>query len=185
MNQDPRFDRLIAEGLSASQDNRMQAALDLFAQASALAPSSCMPHFLIGSEYAAAGNVEAAEAAFANAVLLAPEFTLARYQLGLLQFTSQRVAVALITWQPLFSLPEADPLGHFARGFAALAQDQFQDALQHFRSGLDRNQGNPALSADIMQVVQAVERLVAPEGSAPEAPAGSHVLLSGYSQGLH
>jgi predicted TPR repeat methyltransferase len=113
MNQDPRFDQLIAEGMSASREGHAEAALDLYAQASALAPASGLPHFLTASEQAGAGRIDAAEMAFANAVLLAPDFTLARYQLGLLQFTSGRAAVALITWQPLFALAETDPLGHF------------------------------------------------------------------------
>ena len=185
MNPDARFESLIAEGLAASRADRVQAALALFAQASELHPSSGIPHFLIGSEHAAAGDMAAAETALANAVLLSPEFVLARYQLGLLQFSSERAAVALVTWEPLFALPLADPLGHFVRGFAALAQDCFEEALGHYRTGLACDQRNPAVAADVQQVVAAVERLLRrdalPEGS--EAPA--HVLLAGYGRGLH
>ena len=72
MNEDARFEGLIAEGLAASRENRTEAARDLFAQASALMPASGIPHFLIGSEHAAAGDIEKAEAAMANAVLPAP-----------------------------------------------------------------------------------------------------------------
>lgn len=183
MNQHPRFEGLIAEGLAASRENRTQAALDLFAQASTLAPSSGIPHFLIGSEHAAAGNMEAAEAALANAVLLSPEFVLARYQLGLLQFSSDRAALALLTWQPLFSLAD-DPLGHLVRGFAALAQDRFEEALQHFRAGLACSDINPAIAGDIRQVVDAVERLLQrDEEGRPEA--SGHVLLAGYGRRVH
>lgn len=186
MSRDTDFNQLIAAGLVASQENRTQAALDLFAQASALMPDSGVPHFLIGSEHAGAGDIEDAEAAFANAVLLAPDFLLARYQLGLLQFSSKRAAVALITWQPLLALPEADALGHFVRGFAALAQDEFQEALGHFRAGLEVNDSNPPLSADILQVVAALEALPRPTESSSEPAAGTaHVLLTGYSRGLH
>jgi tetratricopeptide (TPR) repeat protein len=189
MNQEPSFDRLIAEGLEASRDDRMEAALALFAQASALAPASGVPHFLAGSEHANAGNIDLAEAAFARAVLLAPEFALARYQLGLLQFSSQRAAMALVTWQPLFNLPSADPLGHFVRGFEALARDSFTEALEHYREGLACNDINQAMASDIVQVVTAVEKL--PGGEAPtEVEAGAdtdarHVLLSGYAKRLH
>jgi len=183
MNQDPRFEGLIAEGLAASRENRTQAALDLFAEASTMAPSSGIPHFLIGSEHAAAGNMEAAEAALANAVLLSPEFLLARYQLGLLQFSSDRAAVALVTWQPLFSLPAEDPLGHSVRGFAALAQDRFEEALQQFRQGLACKDINPAIAADIRQVVDAVERLLQREE--PSAEASGQVLLAGYGRRIH
>jgi tetratricopeptide (TPR) repeat protein len=186
MDDAPDFDRLIAEGLDASRAQRAEAALELFAQAGALAPDSGLPHFLIASEHAARGAVEAAESAFATAVVLAPEFTLARYQLGLLQFSTQRPALALVSWQPLLALPPADPLGHFVRGFAALAKDSFPEALQHYREGLACADINQALAADIRRVVEAVEQMPAagvPAGAEPAA--GQHVLLAGYVRGLH
>jgi len=186
MNTDPHFEQLIAEGLSASREGRTEDALALFGEAGAVAPASGIPQFLIASEQASAGNIEAAEAAFANAVLLAPDFTLARYQLGLLQFSSARAAVALITWQPLFELPAADPLHHFVRGFAALAQDHFEDALAHYRAGLACDNGNPAVAADVLKVVERVEQLRAPRPADPAADTGgSHVLLAGYARSLH
>lgn len=186
MNTNPGFDRLIAEGLEASRAERTEAALDFFSQASALLPSSGVPHFLIGSEHASAGNIDAAEAAFARAVLLAPDFALARYQLGLLQFSSQRAAMALLTWQPLFTLPGPDPLGHFVRGFEALARDSFGEALHHYREGLACNDINQALAADIQRVVEAVERLPREPGEAAEPePQANHVLLSSYAKGPH
>ncbi|MCG2594894.1 hypothetical protein LZ009_19115 [Ramlibacter sp. XY19] len=189
MNQEPSFDRLIAEGLEASRDNRMEAALARFAQASALAPASGVPHFLAGSEHANAGNIELAESAFARAVLLAPEFALARYQLGLLQFSSQRAAMALVTWQPLLELPGARALGHFVRGFAALAGDAFAEAVAHYRAGLACDDVNQAMASDIQEVVAAVEKLAAGQAVVADAeesdPDARHVLLSGYERRLH
>jgi hypothetical protein len=188
MDKDPRFERLIAEGLAASEANRSEAAIALFAQASGVLPSSGIPHFLIGSEHAAAANVDAAEAAFANAVLLAPGFALARYQLGLLQFSSQRAGIALVTWEPLFSAPATEALGHFVRGFAELAQDQFEACLLHFRTGMACADGNAAVCSDIAKVVESVEKLLEHSqaaGSAAPAQAAGHVLLAGYSRGLH
>jgi tetratricopeptide (TPR) repeat protein len=185
MNRDPSFDRLIAEGLEASRNNRMEAALALFAQAGAVAPASGVPHFLAGSEHANAGNIELAEAAFARAVLLAPEFALARYQLGLLQFSSQRAALAFVTWQPLFGLPSADPLGHFVRGFEALARDSFGEAIAHYREGLACNDINQAMASDILQVVEAVEQLRGSEKAATADSDARHVLLAGYAKRLH
>lgn len=185
MTPEARFQGLIDAGLAASRDNHVQQALDLFREAGVEAPGSGIPHFLIGSEHAAAGDMAAAESAFANAVLLSPEFMLARYQLGLLQFTSSRAAVALVTWGPLFALPSAQSLGHFVRGFAALAQDRFADCLEHLRAGLACDEVNPAVGADIRQVIDAVERLPQVQGGAPRETAASHVLLAGYGRGLH
>src|ERR1044071_3407463 len=104
MDSTDSFEGLVRDGLAASRAGRAQAALELFAQASAALPSSGIPHFLIATEHAAAGDAAAAEAAFANSVLLSPEFVLARYQLGLLQFCSNRPALALVTWDRLLAL---------------------------------------------------------------------------------
>jgi len=186
MHEDAGFDSLIAQGLAASQEGRAEAALTLFAQAGARDPGSALPHFLAASEHAAAGHVEAAEASFANALLVAPAFSLARYQLGLLQFSSGRAALALLTWEPLLHAAAADALGHFVRGFASLAQDQLAEALLHFRAGLACPDAHPAVCADIGKVVDSVETLVrgaSASGEAPEEP--THVLLGSYSRGLH
>jgi tetratricopeptide (TPR) repeat protein len=186
-------DELLQAGLAASQANETEKALELFAQASAACPSSGVPHFLTGSEYAALGQYEKAEAALANAVLLAPAFDIARYQLGLLQFSSGRAAVALVTWEPLFARDETQALGHFVRGFAALAQDDFTQAKAHFHAGLDRNTDNAALSADIQKVLQGIEDVLAanakaaegaatPQEPAPADQAANHILLSNYGK---
>lgn len=186
MQEDAAFDSLIAQGLAASQEGRPEAALALFARASAVDPASALPHFLAASEHAAAGEVEAAEASFANALLAAPGFSLARYQLGLLQFSSGRPAVALLTWEPLLATTPVDALVHFVHGFAALAQDQFEQALLHFRAGLACPDTAPAVCADILKVAAAVEAI---GRSAPKADDGgqepAHVLIGGYSRGLH
>ena len=96
----PTFDDLIVHGLSASQADNAALAIDCLLKASAAAPTASLPQFLLGAEYATIGKTELAEAAFANATRLAPDFPMARYQLGLLQFSSGRAAMALLTWQP-------------------------------------------------------------------------------------
>ena len=184
MESPANFDRLLAEGLAASRAGQSESALALFQRASEADPASALPHFLLASEQASAGDFARAELAFATALLLAPGFALARYQLGLLQFSSSRAPVALLTWQPLFALPEDEALLHFVRGFSALAQNALGESLHHFHRGLACTSANPALCADILLVTQAVERLQS--GAPPEAEeAAGHVLLSAYSRGPH
>ena len=176
------FEALIAQGSAAMQADDDAAAAVLFVQAMALRPQAGLPHFLMGSLRAAAGDMEQAEAAFASAILLAPDLWLARYQLGLLQFSSGRAAVAMLTWQPLLALPASEPVHHFVQGFAALAQDRFDEALQHYHEGLRSNPGNEALGNDIRKVIAGIEAVRAPAADSADAePAsGSHVLLAAY-----
>ncbi|MDP9933619.1 hypothetical protein [Variovorax paradoxus] len=182
------FDALMTQGMAASQANDGAQAIEWFQKASAAEPAAGLPQFLLGAEFAALGQMEVAEAAFANATRLAPDFSMARYQLGLLQFSSGRAAVALLTWQPLLALPATDPLPHFVSGFAALAHDRFEDALRHYEQGLALNATNRALSDDIQKVIAGIKALApgATSGVAhPDEPSGefdTHVLLANYQQ---
>lgn len=185
-------DTLIQQGLAASQADRVDEALSLFQQAALRAPQSGLPHFLIGAELAQMGRMDEAETAYANAVLLAPELDMARYQLGLIQFTSGRAALALVTWGPLFQRPPESALQRIVHGFAALAQDDFTQALACFREGMGLNKDNAALNRDLQMMI---DKILAQTGQAPvaesAAPAaadestdeqGLHVLLSNYQR---
>ena len=179
------FDALMSRGMAASQANDGVQAVEWFQQASATEPGAALPQFLLGAEFAALGDMGQAEAAFANATLLAPGFPMARYQLGLLQFSSGRAAIALLTWQPLLDLPATDPLPHFVKGFAALAQDHFEEALHHYQQGLVLNTTNEALSGDIEKVISGIRALVPGTPHAPAATSDApdnHVLLANYQQ---
>ncbi|KQO16490.1 hypothetical protein ASF11_10005 [Acidovorax sp. Leaf76] len=189
---------LLAQALEASSTGDTDLALSLFAQAAQDPETSPWAHFLMGAEYAALGKMDEAEAGFSTAVLLAPGMLVARYQLGLLQFSSGRVSAAFLTWQPLV---EGDPdtaLCQWIKGFAALAQDDFETARAHFEAGIALNTDNPPMSADIRRVIAEIDQLI--DSSADKTPAptpevaenaeegdAAHVLLSNYrtQQSLH
>ena len=186
------FDELISEGAAALQVGNHQQAIDVWAQAALIIPASGVPHFLIGSALASQEEYEKAETAFSNAVLLSPNFSIARYQLGLLQFTSGRAALALVMWQPLLEIAsptaEEQALSLFVRGYAALAQDDFGPALAQFREGVRINSGNAVVSSDVNKVIDRVEKLLASTGITPTTPVpdeivdlnDAHVLLNNY-----
>lgn len=180
------FDAFMEEGLGASRLDDVDSALQSWESACAMSPHSALPHFMMGAEYAQSGRLAEAEAAFANAVVLAPRFDTARYQLGLLQFTSGRAAVAHVTWEPLFVLPESHALRCFVDGFSALARDDFVSALARFADGMSANHENPPMNADIARVVEAIHRLLsgrsASEAGNDASAEDVHVLLASYRQ---
>ena len=178
------FDALMTQGMAASQANDAEQAITCFQKASDALPEAGLPQFLLGAEFAALGDMNRAETAFANATRLMPAFPMARYQLGLLQFSSGRAAIALLTWQPLLELPETDALPHFVAGFTALAQDRPAEALTHFDRGLPLNRDNEALSGDIVKVMNGIRAAIGSTQLASSSPteAEAHVLLAGYQQ---
>ncbi len=178
----------LQEAIFASAQGDSTTAFALFSQAASEQPNSGIPHLLMGAEYAKLGEIDKAESGFANALLLEPGLLIARYQLGLLQLSSARAAVAFVTWEPLLQLDESNPLPHFVRGFKALAHDQFSEASRYFEAGLARNVDNPALSNDIRKVIEKIDAIQAPQhqtltDAEPETTeADFHFLLSNYQQ---
>lgn len=172
------FDRLMEDGLGASGRDDAVGAIGAWQAAAAERPSSPLPHFLIAAELAQAARTDEAEAAYARAVLLAPEFETARYQMGLLQYTSGRAAAAMVTWEPLFRLSDDHPVRAFVEGFAHLAADAFDAALERFAAGMALNRDNPPMNGDIAKVVAAIHAARA----GAEAPDNAHVLLAAYRQ---
>ncbi|SEL71573.1 hypothetical protein SAMN05216359_114118 [Roseateles sp. YR242] len=179
-------DRL-RQALAASASGDTDTALQLFRHAVDEEPESPLPPFLLGAELAQLGRINEAIQAYAAATLLAPTFHMARYQLGLLQFTSGHAALALVSWQPLFLLPATEPLRAFVHGFAALANDQFPEALTHFRAGQAMNTENVPLNGDIQLVIDRIEALKQTAQATREVDTAnedaSHVLLSNYRSG--
>ncbi|MFZ6873071.1 hypothetical protein ACO0LF_13530 [Undibacterium sp. Di27W] len=197
------FDETLQEALRISQANDGPAAIMLFQQALAMNPQSATTYCLLAAEYITLGQVAESETAYANALMLAPDFHLARFQMGLLQFTSARVAVALLTWQPLLALPDNNALKLFAMGFAHMAQDDFNAALGYFERCIICNLDIPPLNTDIERVIAEIKSLqeksdLAASNSAEVSPAiapteekndnaseietNAHFLLNNYQQ---
>ncbi|HWW08334.1 tetratricopeptide repeat protein [Collimonas sp.] len=179
---------LMQQAISASQAKDSDTALSLFQQASQAEPGSPLPHFLMGAELAQLERMTEAEAAYARAVILAPDFSIARFELGVLQFVTARPAIALVTWQALLELPDTDPLKLFVLGYAKLMQDAFDDAQHYFEQGIAANTTNPALNGNIQLLIAEIHRTRGTQAPATEKmpaqeePGDNHFLLSNYNQ---
>jgi len=141
-------------------------------------------HFLRGSILAGAGRPIEAHAALSHAVALAPDFALARFQLGFFELTSGEAARALATWEPFDSQPLEGYLAHFVQGLRYLIQDRFDESVAALRAGIAENEENLPLNRDMQLIVDQCAGLVsqsAPAGSG-EASATS-LLLDQFSRG--
>lgn len=174
----------VQDGLAASQADRSAEACRLFEAAAGLEPAWALPPFLLASEKAALSDFQAAEAGFAQAVLLAPDFHIARYQLGLLQFSGGRPQVAFLSWAPLADLPGELPFPHLVRAFLALHAGRSEEARARFEAALSLATDNAGMVADIRRLIAAIpspsiDAVDQPATRADAAPA-QHVLLGNY-----
>lgn len=152
-------------------------------------PHDPRPLLLIAGGLANSGAVDAAEAAYILALQRAPDFAIARFQLGLLQLTGGRPGAAFATWGPLDALEHTDPFRLFKRAFEALVADRLDEARRLFAEGIARNTANDPLNRDMHIVLDRITKLGAsPSGATSEPPAtagqggAKHFLISAYSE---
>lgn len=127
-------------------------------------------HFLRGSILASIGRPIEALPALRQAVELAPDFTIARFQLGFFQLTSGEAANALSTWGPLAMLPEQNYLRMFVAGLTHLIRDEFAEAIAQLRAGIQANDENPPLNRDMQLIVDQTSAIAS--GKSDEAREG-------------
>jgi len=133
-----------------SDDGDAERALD---QLSLRYPEDPRLHFMRGSLLAGSGRSIEAHRALARAVELAPDFSLARYQLGFFELTSGEPQKALGTWGPLLAEPEGSYLRKFVEGMAHLIRDEFEPAIALFDEGIALNSDNEPMNNDIRLLI--------------------------------
>jgi tetratricopeptide (TPR) repeat protein len=141
-------------------------------------PEDARLHFLRGSTLAGSGRPIEAHAALSRAVALAPEFALARFQLGFFELTSGEAARALATWEPLKALPAEHHLAYFVRGLRHLIADHFGDAIRELRAGIAVNGDNAPLNRDMQLIIDACEPFSTDPPSA--GPAGEEASATSF-----
>jgi len=141
-------------------------------------PEDARLHFLRGSMLAGRNRPIEAHAALSRAVELAPDFALARFQLGFFELTSGEAARALATWEPLQDqLPADHYLAFFIDGLRHLVQDHFARTITALEAGIAANEENLPLNRDMQLIIdQCRDLLPAGQGDEAETSATSFLL---------
>lgn len=113
-------------------------------------------HFLKGSLLAGQQDYAGARVEMRRAVDLAPDYAVARFQLGFLLLTSGEPFPAQEAWGPLFGLPADNHLRLFATGLGHLIRDEFADAVRLLQEGIERNRENLPMNRDMQMVIDEI-----------------------------
>ncbi len=113
-------------------------------------------HFLKGSILAGVQRYEEGCAAMRRAIELAPEYHLARFQLGFLEFTSGMPEAAVETWGPFISLDEGAAFRLLSEGLDSLACDDFGKADHLLRRGIAANLEHPLINSDMQLLLDEI-----------------------------
>jgi hypothetical protein len=110
-----------------------------------------------------AGNEDfvGARASTRRAVDLAPDYAVARFQLGFLLLTSGEPHAAQEAWGPLHGLPRQNCLRSFVEGLCHLIRDEFVDAISSLEKGIAANHENPPMSRDMHLIIEELHRKIA------------------------
>ena len=149
-----------------------------------LHPEDARLHFLKGSALISRGDLIGAHRSLSRAVELAPDFAIARFQLGFFQLTSGEANEALKTWAPLDALPGDHYLKAFAQGLRHLIRDAFSECVSCLQKGIELNNENLPLNKDMALIIEQCGPLLDQEvetGSTPQQSETS-ALLSRHAQ---
>ena len=143
-------------------------------------------HFLKGSILVGEGKLIEAHGYLSKAVEIAPDFAIARFQLGFFQLTSGESNNALKTWARLDMLPDGHYLKLFVVGLRHLIRDEFEDCIDTLRKGMDLNNENPPLNKDMQLIIDQCQPLITkdtePEDSDDDVTSTTSFLLNQLSE---
>ena len=138
-------------------------------------------HFLRGSVLAGLERYPDARQAMQKAVDIAPDYLLARFQLGFLALTSGDAAGAQSIWRPLESLVAGHPLKLFVEGLQAMVANNFAQAIFLLETAISQNKEVPPLNGNMALLVRAMRDKLNVHGGAEAGESGVHFLLKQYS----
>lgn len=116
-------------------------------------PEDARLHFMLGSMLIGEGRFIEGHASLQRSVQVAPDFAIARFQLGFFELTSGEADNALETWGRLDRLPEAHYLRRFVDGLRCLIRDEFAQCAEHLQAGVALNTENPPLNRDMGLII--------------------------------
>lgn len=159
-------EELLHLAVDASAKQRNLESLAMLKRITALEPNHAKAVYFTAVVYAQIGLFERALEMMKRAVDLEPGLDIARFQLGLLYFTSGRVPEAVRAWEPLDSLGPQHPLFLFKTGLSALGRDDFAACRSYLQRGIDANEQNPPLNADMQKILDRIPNDADQKGAA-------------------
>lgn len=170
--------KALLEAMRSAPNDQIERVDQLLART----PEDARLHFLRGSMLAGAGRYIEAHQALSRAVQLAPDYAIARFQLGFFQLTSGETANALDTWGRLDGLSDGHYLRKFVDGLRCLIRDDFAGVLQNLVEGIALNNENPPLNNDMQLIIDRCRPLAEQAQSDSEPASETALLLQQFAQ---
>jgi len=171
--------------IKALRQKRDDDALAFLRRAIERDPNDAKPYVLIGGILASNRQYAEAIQAMTRAVALDPQLWGARFQLGLLHFTSGDVPQARSVWQALDDLDENHPLRLFKTGMLHIANWEFDQCVATIERGIARCD-TPSLNKDMRLVIDKAKAAGSAHSSRSHTPQQNslHVMAARYQRAM-
>jgi tetratricopeptide (TPR) repeat protein len=143
-------EELLRLSLDAINAHRDADAISMLKHILVSEPEHVHATYLLAAQHAQIGMFDRAESGFRAVLALAPEFAIARFQLGQLLTMKGAGDEAKQVLAPLSS--GEDALAAYARGMSALASDDPSTGIRELEQGLALIQEIPALTSDMQRL---------------------------------
>jgi hypothetical protein len=173
-------DELLRLSLDAINTNRDADAVVMLKTLLEREPGHVFATYLLAAQHAQLGMMDRAEAGFRAVVLDAPEFPIARFQLGQLLLVKGVNDEARQVLAPL--MDDRQALGAYARALHAAAVEDLSTALAELEAGLALPQDIPALGLDMRRLHDQMQVAAAQAAVPADAAAPSALFLSNYGR---
>ena len=162
-------------------DSKLARAMEQFPYVAEL-------HFLYGSELAETGKVAEAVMSLGQALILKPDFHIARFQLAFLHLVNGNFEAVKVLLQPLLQPDDDNPdyLTFFAQGCIALMLDKNDECKQLIEQGISLNNSNEALNMNMAKMLALLfDSETGQDNDSGTAEETASVLFDIYTQQKH
>lgn len=178
-------EELLRLSLEAINGNRDAEAISMLKLMLSREPGHLHATYLLAAQHAQIGMFDRAEAGFRTVVEMAPEFSIARFQLGQLLTMKGVPDEVREVLSPLVGGDDA--VAAYARGMIAFADGDADTGVEELGRGLALPQEIPALASDMARlrdnILANAAQASAPLEAQPTGPVPTPAFLTGYGYG--
>ena len=147
-------DKLFDLALQASQTNDTQKSIGIIKSALEQSPDDARMWYMLGTLYTNIGIYDKAVQNMEQALRVNPDYSIARFHLGLMQLMSGQQEAAEATWLPLNTLGETHYLRLFTSGLLKIASEDVEQGVELIRQGISANHLVESLNKDMETVIE-------------------------------
>ena len=143
----------IRAGIALQKAGNLLAAAQIYSGTIREDPQNADAWHLLGTIELTRGHFDAAHDMISQALTLAPDSAIIRFEMGLTHLANKQVEQAIEAWRPLGSLPENDYIFLFKQAMDHLIAGRDKDCVADLNRGVALNTEYPLLNRKMVDIL--------------------------------